>query len=970
MPHKHRVLACAVLPLLLPTAALLLLAGPPLAPSRDRPQARPVIVVETAYPGAEPQALVDTVAFPIEQEINRLENVRSLSSRCAADGTYTLHVHFEPGVDLNLAQMLVQNHVNVAVPTLPDAVRRLGITVTKKAPGVLLFVTLYSPDDSRGPLELGGYASIQIQDELSRVPGVGPVSLVGGRPLGLSLSLDLDRLASFSLTAGDVLKALREQNLEVTVGQVGQPALLPRLALGGDEVADIILRTGADGRVLWLRDVARLEPAGGSGLHFARLDGKPVVALGVSAAAQARPRELGAAVRARMARLKDYFPPGIDYAVPFDFTSGAAPADLLVELGLPAGISRERILDIVERCGEILRQMEGVQHVLSLSENPFTRFRGGPCLVLSLSASNRERLTRAIRTRLEEVEGVEPRLRELSGPGGYPVDFALRGPEVETVRELGNRLVERLARTGKLTDLAAGPGAAERHVSVEVDRTAAQAHGVSPADIADTLDVYLHSVHVNDFNRFGRTWKAQVRIDGSGDPAEDVKRLKVRNARGELVALSGLVTVRERTGPGSIDRLDFQPVVEITANPAPGVSPGQARWLCETLTEAVRKELSVSPEYGLVWLQELPAAKPIPGEPANAGADAPPPEVQVSKPVVREVTDYADFTGRTQAVATVDLRARVTGYLAKVSFEEGSRVKKGDVLFWIDPRPYEEALKQAKAGLEKEKAQLARSEVVYQRQRALAAKKAIGPDDLEQSQAERDAARAAVAAAEAAVAVAQLNVEWCTVRAPIDGRSGRSLVDPGNLVKADETTLATLVSQDPIYVYFDMDERTALQLLRLAGEGKIKSPREGETPILMGTAGEEGFPRHGTVNFVDNRVDPNTGTLRVRAVFPNTDGMLLPGLFVRVRLPVGAPHKALLVPEEAVGSDQGQKYVFVVGDQDRAVYRRVHVGAVHDGLRVIEEGLQPGDRVIVGGLKRVQADRPVKARAVTLPAHR
>jgi RND family efflux transporter MFP subunit len=999
MRLNQRALPCVILALLLPAGGCLRTVGLPPGLSRDRLEPRQVIAVEAAYPGASAKALVDAVVFPIEQEVNRIEKIRQLTSRCTNAGSYTLHVSFEPGVDLTLAQVLVQNRVNLALPALPDAVRRLGVTVTRKSPGVLLFVTLHSPDDRWGTLELGNYASIQIQDELSRRPGVSDVSLFGGPGFGLRLPLDLDRLASYDLTVGDVLKALREQDLQVVAGPIGQPATPPRQvfqrqpspagrAAAPDEVPDLVVKTGADGRQVRLKEVAPLESRGGFSRQFARLDGKPVVALGISPTTQASPRLLRSAVRDEMERLKPHFPPGIDYTLAFDFTASpdardrtATPGYLLVEPSLPAGLSEERTLEILERCGTVLKETEGVQHVLTLSEDPFTRFRDGPCLVALLAAPNgkeddRERLTRTIRTRLEQVGGAEPRLRDLSAPGGsplggYPVDFALRGPEDETVREMGEKLVERLTRGRKLTDVAASSGSAERHVSVDVDRAAAQAHGVSPGDIADTLDVYLGSVHVSDFNPYGWTWRAQLQIAGQpGDLAEDVKRLKVRSTRGQLLALSNLVAVRETTGPGSIDRLDFQPMVEITANPARGVSLGEARSLCETLAEDVRKELGVSPEYGLVWLQELPAAKPIPGELQQAGQDASPPEVPVSQPLVREVTEYVDFTGRTEAASTVDLRARVTGTLEKVAFREGATVKKGEVLFGIEQKSYEEALKQARANLEKEKAQLTLSEAVYQRHRALAGKNAISADELEQSRANRDVARAAVAAVEAAVAVAQLNVDWCTIRAPIDGRIGRRLLDPGNLVKADDTTLATLVSQDPTYVAFDMDERTALRLLLLAREGKIKSPREGETPILLGLADEQGFPRRGAINFVDNRLDAGTGTLRVRAVFPNADGALVPGLFARVRLPVGEPRKALLVPEEAIGTDQGQKFLYVVNDQNKAVYHRVRVGAVHDGLRVIEEGLQPGEHVIVSGLKRVRADMTVKPRQEALPVPR
>lgn len=334
-----------------------------------------------------------------------------------------------------------------------------------------------------------------------------------------------------------------------------------------------------------------------------------------------------------------------------------------------------------------------------------------------------------------------------------------------------------------------------------------------------------------------------------------------------------------------------------------------------------------------------------------------PPEVIVSQPVVKEITDYEDFTGRTEAVKTVEVRARVTGYLDKVLFKEGTEVKQGDPLFAIDPRPYQAALHSAEGTLSQNKATLSLAETDFVRAKELLQKNAIAQSDFDQAKSAVDVAKAKVESGEAAVETAKLNLEFCMITAPIDGRISRQLIDPGNMVQADQTPLTTIVSLDPIYVYFDVDERTMLRVRRLIRSGKIKSAQEAPMPVFLGLADkqEEGqFPHEGTINFVDNRVDAMSGTLRIRAIFPNPNRILSPGLFARIRLPIGKPHEALLVSEQALGTDQGQKFVYVVNDQNVVSYRRVKVGMLQDGLRVVDEGLSPGERIVLSGLQRVR----------------
>ena len=361
------------------------------------------------------------------------------------------------------------------------------------------------------------------------------------------------------------------------------------------------------------------------------------------------------------------------------------------------------------------------------------------------------------------------------------------------------------------------------------------------------------------------------------------------------------------------------------------------------------------------------------------GCDAPPAalaqptpvQVTVSQPLQREVVDYEDFTGRTEAVESVEIRARVTGYLDQLLFKEGAEVKKGDLLFQIDPRPFQaehnQALSQVvlrQANLKFREAELARNKLIF-------AKGALTQSELDQSVAARDEALAAVAAAEASTEYTKLNLEFTRIAAPVDGRISRAQVTPGNLVQADQTLLTTLVSVDPMYVYFDVDERAILRIQTSVREGKIQ-PRQGkEIPVLMGLATEEGFPHHGTIDFGDNRVDPSTGTIRVRGVFANPkpdrgDRVLMPGLFARVRVPVGDPYAALMVAERALGTDQGQKLVYVVNDKKEVEYRPVKIGKLYDGLRVVEEGLRAGEQVIVNGLQRVRPGATVEAKGIDM----
>lgn len=338
----------------------------------------------------------------------------------------------------------------------------------------------------------------------------------------------------------------------------------------------------------------------------------------------------------------------------------------------------------------------------------------------------------------------------------------------------------------------------------------------------------------------------------------------------------------------------------------------------------------------------------------------------MAKPVVREVTDYYEFPGQSEAVGEVEVRARVTGYIVKINFQDGHEVKKGDVLFEIDPRPYQAALDKAKGDLDRLHALLAKAELDLARADRLRPSGAISLDEYEQHVSVLKVHKASVQSAEAAVRDAQLNLEFTRVVSPIDGQVSRRRVTEGNLVQsgtAQSTVLTTVVTTDPIYVSFNIEEPVLLKFRnldwRLGQDGRPRQLKGLKVPVQIGLPNEEGFPHQGVLDFLDNKVDRSTGTICVRGVFDNSKRYLTPGFFVRVRVPFGKPHSALLVSEKAIASDQRQKYLLTV-NQDNVVERReVKLGPLHQGMRVIESGIGAEDLVVVNGLLRARPGKPV-----------
>ena len=338
----------------------------------------------------------------------------------------------------------------------------------------------------------------------------------------------------------------------------------------------------------------------------------------------------------------------------------------------------------------------------------------------------------------------------------------------------------------------------------------------------------------------------------------------------------------------------------------------------------------------------------------------PPPEVTVSKPVQKDIVDWAEFTGRIAAVNFVKVTPRVSGYIVNIPFSEGDIVHKGDLLFQIDPRPYQHAYEQAVGQLQQAKANRQLQQTTFTRQQRLRDTGVIAKEDYDTALSNKNQAEAQVVSAQAAVDSAALNLEFTRVTSPIDGRVSRHLVDIGNLVQADTTELTTVVSVDPIYAYFHVDELAELRYQRLVKEGKWASSSEGGAPVYLQLQDETGFPHQGILNFADNAYDSSTGTLLVRGTFRNPDGFLVPGNFIRVRIPASPKYNALLVADRAIGSDQDEKFVYVVDAGNVARRRRITVGPPAEGLRVVKSGLRPEDVVIVNGIIKVRPNGPVK----------
>lgn len=351
--------------------------------------------------------------------------------------------------------------------------------------------------------------------------------------------------------------------------------------------------------------------------------------------------------------------------------------------------------------------------------------------------------------------------------------------------------------------------------------------------------------------------------------------------------------------------------------------------------------------------------------PQHGGFQTPPPVVTVTPVQQQEIVEWEEFTGHTAAIENVEVRPRVSGHIVAVKFQSGQLVKKGAVLFQIDSRWHKAEFDRRAAEYESAKVKLTNAEREAKRIRTLLENKAISTEEADQRQARFEEARAMLLAAEAARDSVKLDLEYTTIRSPIDGRVSRALITEGNYVSGmagNATLLTTIVSVDPIHVYADIDENSLLKFSALARGGKLALNGDGKVPVELQLANESGYPHKGYIESFDNKLDPQTGSILLRAVFPNSEGHIVPGLFARIRVPASEKHPAMLIEETAVGTDQAQKFVLTLTSSNTVAYRPVKLGPQIEGKRLVRDGLQPGEQIVQNlVMARVRPGMPVQA---------
>ena len=381
-----------------------------------------------------------------------------------------------------------------------------------------------------------------------------------------------------------------------------------------------------------------------------------------------------------------------------------------------------------------------------------------------------------------------------------------------------------------------------------------------------------------------------------------------------------------------------------------------------SLSNALPRWCRQSVVAGLFIAVSMSACKPAAKGPAGPSSAAIP-DVTVAKPIARRLTDWDEFTGRLIAREKVEIRARVSGYLTEVHFKEGTEVKEGDLLFTIDPRPYQAIVQRAEAVLAQAKTNAELANIEAKNATTLRQGQVISTEESERRLKSAAGEQAAVRAAEAMVTTANLDLEFTEIKAPISGRVSDARVTQGNLITggtSDPTLLTNILALDPIYVDFEVDERSALKYREMHKSGERESALFQRIPAEMALVNQEGWPHKGEIDFVDNQINPETGTIRARGIFPNKDRLMSPGFFAKVRIPGSGEYDGLLIRDAAVGDDQGSSYVWVINAEDKAVYRPVKLGPLVDGMRVVREGLKADERVVILGLMSVRNGSQVK----------
>ncbi len=596
----------------------------------------PALTVEAQYPGMPASVVEERVAATLEMKMNGVENLERLRSRCGRDGSYSLEIAFQRGTDPNLAQMLVQNRVNDAMPLLPEEVRRLGVTV-KKASALVMLLTVSTPDGSVDSKDLNLFAGVYIRPRLARLRGVVEISPLGDSGDVARILLDPQKLAAHKLTVPDVKRAIEQEARETTSGPRGDFQFTPAARGGLTRVAQltpIAIRSDPEGPAIRVEDVKSDIRMGVDPVGFASLDGKPAAVLAVYASAWADPRAVSAAVRDELPELREDCPPGVELSGEFDFTApatAAAPGYLLLDVELPPVVPKEWPREVLARADESLRKVAGVRHVLALSGQPFDRDRDRPCLVVGLgqvegAPLDRERILREIRSQFAATEKLAfIRPRELSGIArsrsfSYPIEFAIYGFDRQPLRELANKVVAKMSREPGLTDAWAGPRQMATY-PVDIDRAKVANLGLALPDVSTTLQAVFGSVQAGSLWVFGREWPILLKIAPAGrGEVEGLVRTNLRTTKGELIPLTEVVAVHKKIEPAYIERLNILPVIIITAGLDGDLSLAEARFLCERLVTESLPELERKVNR-VRWLRPMPPAKAParPGAPDRAG---------------------------------------------------------------------------------------------------------------------------------------------------------------------------------------------------------------------------------------------------------------------------------------------------------------------------------------------------------------
>jgi multidrug efflux pump subunit AcrB len=499
---------------------------------------------------------------------------------------------------------------------LPHEVQRSGVTVKEKLPGFILVANLSSPDGSRDSVFRNNYAAIQLRDELTRVPGVSDILVVGQSAQRTRIDLDVNQMAAHDLSVNETIEAIRQQNIQVA-GGLGKGNVPPLLFLDPDRAKDIIVKVAPGGRILYLKDVARLE-ARRLERNTACFNGKPATSLFVYSLPQANRKALSTAIEDRLAQLRARLPDGLSLDVVLDFTTNLnrTPSfdHLWFDVTMPVNTARGRTLEILQRSGTILKTMDAVKDVFELSGPPFAALDEQGCILIRLASVdrtdvNRAEVIQAIRVRLaKELPGATIRLRDLwkTGrlpPGDYPVKLAIQGPNADNVRKFTAKLVDRLCKNPILTDVHVNfESVVSPQTHADIDRNGMTERGVSSAHVADTLAVCFGTPPAADFEHIDLRFSPDIGAGNNVLPRlPDMARVKIRDGAGKLFPLGDIVKLSEVQSARVINRFDLMPMEEIMANPTPGVKLAEASSLCVSLAESVRQELGLTPEYRLVW---------------------------------------------------------------------------------------------------------------------------------------------------------------------------------------------------------------------------------------------------------------------------------------------------------------------------------------------------------------------------------